>query len=45
VYDTHFWNHPKQDGFKEIAADPESWARKEILKAVVADERTARGQR
>jgi hypothetical protein len=34
----HFWNHSKQEGFKEIAADPEAWGRKEIIKALRADE-------
>lgn len=45
TYDNQFWNHHNKDEFKTIAADPEGWARKEILRAVTADERTARGQR
>jgi hypothetical protein len=47
-YNGGFWNHGqtfRTDGFKEIVADPEGWARKEIMKAVTADERAARGQR
>jgi hypothetical protein len=43
--DSGYWNHGakfKEESFKEIAADPEGWARKEIMKAVAADERTAR---
>jgi hypothetical protein len=47
-YSAGFWNHGdtfRKDSFKEIATDPEGWARKEIMKAVVADERTAKGQR
>jgi hypothetical protein len=47
-YDSGFWNHGKEfrkEGFKEIAADPEGWARKEIMKAIHADERVAKGQR
>jgi hypothetical protein len=44
TFDNFRWNHDRQDGFKEIAADPEAWARKELLNAVRADERTRRGQ-
>lgn len=40
----HFWNHDRQDTFKEIAKDPEGWGFGEIQKAVVADAR-ARGIR
>jgi hypothetical protein len=40
----HFWNHSQQDQFKEIADDPEAWARKEIAQAVRADMR-ATGRR
>lgn len=46
-YNSGFWNHGAQfktDGFKEIVGDPEGWARKEIMKAVAADERAARGR-
>jgi DNA-directed RNA polymerase specialized sigma subunit len=45
TFDNFRWNHDRQEGFKEIAADPEGWARKEILNAVRADERAAKGQR
>jgi hypothetical protein len=38
-----FWHHSKQDGFKEISADPEGWARNEILSALRKD--SARGVR
>ena len=39
------WNHEKQDGFKEIAKYPEGWARDQIMGAIQADERAARGGR
>jgi parvulin-like peptidyl-prolyl isomerase len=45
TFDNSRWNHDRQEGFKEIATDPEGWARGEILKAVHADEQTRRGQR
>ena len=45
TYHDHRWNHTKQDGFKEIAQDPEGWAENEILKAIRADEQRNRGQR
>lgn len=41
-YQSQFWNHHTQDTFKEIAADPEEWGRKQIHDAVVADARRAR---
>lgn len=44
TFDTFRWNHEKQEGFKEIAADPEGWARQQILNAVTADDRRAREQ-
>jgi hypothetical protein len=44
TFDTFRWNHDRQDSFKQIAQDPEGWARQEILNAVRADERTRRGQ-
>lgn len=43
TFDNFRWNHDRQDDFKKIAADPEGWARQEILNAVHADERTRRG--
>jgi len=39
----HFWNHSQQQGFAEISADPEKWARKEILAALRKDEKATRG--
>ena len=45
THDTFRWNHDRQEGFKEIAADPEGWARNELLKAVRADDAARRGQR
>lgn len=42
TYDSQFWNHDKADNFKEIASDPESWARKEILGAINRDEQRKR---
>lgn len=44
TFDTFRWNHEKQQGFKEIAADPEGWARQQILDAVTADDRRSREQ-
>ena len=41
----HFWNYPKQDGFKEISEDAEGWAHKEILGAIRRDAERARGGR
>ena len=40
--DSGHWNHEKQDTFKEISDDPESWARKEILQAIRRDEQNSR---
>jgi len=40
-YDSQFWNHERQDTFKEIAADPEGWGRREILKTLREGERQA----
>jgi len=40
----HFWHHTKQDGFAEISAAPEEWARKEILSAIRKDQERERGQ-
>ena len=36
---SHFWQHDKSDGFKEIAEDPEKYAYNEIFRAVKNDER------
>jgi len=43
THDSHYWRHEKQDGFNEIAKDPEGWARNEILKSIRADQ--AKGER
>ena len=37
TYDSQFWRHEKAYNFKEISADPEGWARKEILGAIHRD--------
>ena len=42
TYDQQFWNHEKTDNFKEISADPEAWARREILGAINRDSERAR---
>lgn len=38
-----YWNHGKSDLFKEIAKDPEEWARNEIMGALVNDQNKQRG--
>lgn len=43
-YDRQFWHHEKADNFKEIAAEPEAWARREILGAIQRDAERARGR-
>ena len=40
-----YWNHGKGDDFKEISADPEEWARKQILQAARNDEQRLRTQK
>jgi hypothetical protein len=40
----HYWDHAKQEGFAEVSADPEGWARKQILTAIRRDDE-ARKQR
>jgi hypothetical protein len=44
AYANHHWNHSKQQGFAEIAKDPEAWAHKEILGAIYRDEAKAKNQ-
>jgi hypothetical protein len=39
------WNHEKQEGFGEIAKDPEGWARNELLNAMRRDQDKLRGGR
>jgi hypothetical protein len=41
----HYWNHHKQDVFKNIVADPEDYAFNEIARAVEADDQMRRGRR
>jgi hypothetical protein len=41
----HFWNHQKQDVFKQIVADPEEYAFQEIVSAIGRDEANARNNR
>lgn len=45
TFDSHYWHHDKQDGFAEIAKDPEGWGRGEIMRAIRADEERARNGR
>lgn len=40
--DDQRWHHEKQDNFKDISADPEAWARREILGAIQKDTERAR---
>lgn len=44
-FDDGRWNHSKQEGFKEIAADPEGWGKMEIMKALHADNERAKQKR
>lgn len=44
-YDPTRWNHDKQQGFAEIAKDPEAWGRQEILKSLRAEQAAARSAR
>jgi hypothetical protein len=41
----HFWNHQKQDVFKQIVNDPEEYAFQEIVGAIGRDEANARNNR
>jgi hypothetical protein len=45
TYDSGFWKHEQTEGFKEIAKDPEGWARKEIMGALARDESAKHGGR
>ena len=42
VEDSMYWRHDKADNFKEIAADPEAWARRELLGAMARDDQRRR---
>lgn len=39
--ESRFWRHEQQEGFADIAKDPEKWAEKEIVRAIRADEAAA----
>lgn len=43
--ESRYWNHTDKDSFKEISADPEEWARKQILQAARNDEQKLRTQK
>lgn len=43
--DSMYWRHDRAENFKEIASDPEGWARKEILGAIRKDDERMRGLR
>ena len=45
TWDSTRWHHDKQDGFAEIAKDPEAWARTEIMGAIGRDQDRARNGR
>lgn len=45
AFDDQRWNHSKQEGFKEMVADPEAWGRNEIMKALHNDQERAKQQR
>jgi hypothetical protein len=41
-FDQGHWHHERQDGFKEIIKDPESWARNELIQAMHRDEQKSK---
>lgn len=41
---TH-WEHEKQDGFADIAKDPEGWGRDQLMRAIRTDQERARSGR
>ena len=43
--DGHYWNHTKTEEFEQISADPEEWARKQILASARADQERQRQMR
>ena len=45
TYHSHTWDYNKPDNFAEIAKDPEAWGRKEIERAIFADQERARNAR
>ena len=44
-YDNMRWDHSKQEGFKEIAADPERWGQGEIMKTLINIQERERQQK
>jgi len=44
TYDSQYWRHDQAPGYKEISADPEAWARKEILSAIHRDSERMKGR-
>lgn len=44
-FDNHYWNHGQDETAKEVAKDPEGWARKEIMGAIARDDARIRAQR
>ena len=45
TFDNTHWRHEKQDGFEEIAKDPEAWGRNQIMQAIRTDTERERGGR
>jgi hypothetical protein len=43
--ESRFWRHDQQEGFAEIAKDPEKWGEAQILRALRADQERAKGWR
>lgn len=42
TFDSTRWHHERQEGFADIAKDPESWGRNEIMRAIKRDEQRAK---
>lgn len=40
-YDRHFWHHDRTPEYKQIASDPEGYAREEIMRAIKTDAQRA----
>ena len=45
TWDSTRWHHDKQEGFAEIAKDPEAWGRNEIMGAAFRDQERVRNGR
>jgi hypothetical protein len=41
-WDNTRWHHDRQDGFADIAKDPEAWGRNQIMGAIARDQERAR---